>query len=138
MCCQELGDWRGRMGQQVDGFGAELTDLQVGASGGAPFAKGCAPSCRHLRSLQRLASARHVAAHLTFPTAAALSQAMLTTEMGALRSELQEVKARVRAQLEASSDAIGALHARGDAATRAALAPAAAAAERAPAPAQRV
>lgn len=52
---------------------------------------------------------------------------MLTTEMGALRSELQEVKARVRTQLESNAEAIAAVHARGDAATRQALGGAAAA-----------
>lgn len=48
--------------------------------------------------------------------------------MGCLRSELAEVKARIRAQLEANGEAIAGLHARGDTGTRAELEAAAAAA----------
>ena len=55
------------------------------------------------------------------PAACPAPQATLTTEMGGLRSELAEVKARIRAQLEANGEAIAGLHARGDVATRAEL-----------------
>lgn len=48
-------------------------------------------------------------------------QATLTSEMGGLRNELQEVKARIRAQLQANGEAITAQHAAGDPATREAL-----------------
>ena len=56
----------------------------------------------------------------TLPLAPA-PQATLTTEMGGLRSELAVVKARLRAQLEATGEASAGLHARGDAGTRAEL-----------------
>ncbi|PRW33596.1 CAP-Gly domain-containing linker 1-like [Chlorella sorokiniana] len=48
-------------------------------------------------------------------------QTTLTTEIGGLRSELADVKARIRAQLEANGESIASLHARGDPSTRAEL-----------------
>ena len=41
--------------------------------------------------------------------------------MGSLRGELADIKARIRAQLEANGEMIASLHARGDGGTRAEL-----------------
>jgi hypothetical protein len=62
MRVQELADWRVRMGQQVEGYRADLTSLQ----------------------------------------------ASLSSEMGGLRDELADVKARIRRQLDSNAQAIGA------------------------------
>lgn len=77
-----------------------------------------------LSQLRLPASSNGCAPHPLPPGA----QATLTSEMGGLRSELADVKARIRAQLEANGEAIASLHARGDLATRAGLEEAAVAA----------
>ena len=124
---QELGDWRGRMDQRVEGFRADLTDLQVRLCAGVcVYRRGrCAGCCSgpgrvpyrpardphpHLR--------RRPAAQMPAPAEPRCPQATLTADMGGLRSELAEVKARIRVQLEANGETIATLHARGDATTR--------------------
>ncbi len=130
------------MNERVEGYRTDLTTLQV-STAPPPWLWWCnahmmparfwlhvsrSDTCSISFQLSADAQLHLVVARPTPPHArmallsfCSMEQATLTSEMGGLRSELADVKARIRAQLEANGEAIANLHARGDPGTRAEL-----------------